>query len=392
MYHNIERMWDLVLYIGKIPGLEIVFMRYKKIVKTVLGLVLVGCILGSDSFISNAVRSVSEIEQEQNALQEEIDGLDADLYSLVSQITEIETAISDMETEIADTEVALEEAKAAREQQYEAMKLRIKYMYETEDPSVFEMLIESGSISQFLNKLEYASSVYDYDREKLEQFQATEAEIEELAVALQEEKEGLEASQAELATQEAALEVMIEEKQGEMDDLDAELKEAKEIAAREAALAAARAAAAAAANGNSSGGVKSAGYAGYNVDGDLNPGYTTGISGSDVVSYANQFVGNPYVWGGNSLTNGCDCSGFVQQVLANFGITYGARMTSGGFRSVGNEVSYNYMQPGDIVCYAGHVAIYAGGGTIVEAQSTATGITNYRSVTCHSIITIRRVL
>ena len=117
-----------------------------------------------------------------------------------------------------------------------------------------------------------------------------------------------------------------------------------------------------------------------------------GVSGSSVVSYAQQFVGNPYVWGGNSLTNGCDCSGFVQQVLANFGITYGARMTSGSFRSVGNEVSYNYMQPGDIVCYPGHVAIYAGGGIIVEAQSTATGITNYRSVNCHSIITIRRVL
>ena len=367
-------------------------MRYKKIIKPIVCIAVAGCLLASDSTISNAVRSISEIEAEQDSLQNEIDSLDADLYSLVSEITEIETAISETEAEIVETEAALEEAKAARESQYEAMKLRIKYMYETDDPSVFEMLIESGSISQFLNRLEYANSVYEYDREKLEQFEATQAEIEELATALAEEKAGLEASKKELAVQESALETMINEKRGELDDLDEELKEAREIAAREAALAAARAAAAAAANGNSSGGANTSASSSYNVNGDLNPGYKTGISGSSVVSYANQFVGNRYVWGGNSLTDGCDCSGFVQQVLANFGISYGARMTSGGFRGVGQEVSYNYMQPGDIVCYPGHVAIYAGGGTIVEAQSTATGITNYRSVNCHSIITIRRVL
>ena len=67
-------------------------------------------------------------------------------------------------------------------------------------------------------------------------------------------------------------------------------------------------------------------------------------------------------------------------------------MTSGSFRSVGQEVSYNNMQPGDIVCYSGHVAIYAGGGKIVEAQSTAAGITNYRAANCKTIITIRRVI
>ena len=272
------------------------------------------------------------------------------------------------------------------------MKLRIKYMYETPDPSVFEMLMESGSISQFLNRLDYANSVHEYDDEKLNQFIATIAEIEELAAALDIQKQELESAKSELAAQEVELEAVADEKRGHMDDLDAELKEAKEIAAREAALRAAREAAARAQNqGNATASV-SAGYSGYNVNGDLNPGYRTGVSGGSVVSFANQYVGCPYVWGGNSLSNGCDCSGFVQGVLANFGITYGGRMTSGTFRNVGQEVSYNYMQPGDIVCYPGHVAIYQGGGTIVEAQSTATGITNYRSVNCHSIITIRRVL
>lgn len=111
-----------------------------------------------------------------------------------------------------------------------------------------------------------------------------------------------------------------------------------------------------------------------------------------MVSYANTFVGNPYKWGGNDPNTGADCSGFVQYVFAHFGITWGGRMTSVSFRSVGKEVSYNNMQPGDIVCYSGHVAIYAGGGRIVEAQSTAAGITNNRPVDSKTIITIRRVL
>lgn len=365
-------------------------MKYSKIAKAAICIVVSVAVLASDSTVSNAVRSISEIEAEQDALQDEIDALDADLYSLVSQIAEINAEIDTTAAEIEDTQAALVEATAARESQYAAMKLRIKYMYETPQETVFEMLIQSGSITQFLNRMDYANSVYEYDRAKLDQFIATQAEIEELAAALEEEKASLESAKKELKTQEAALEVMVTEKRGEMDDLDAELKEAKEIAAREAALRAAREAAARAAAGGASGEVRTSGN--YNVNGDLNPGYRTGTSGSSVVSYANQFVGNRYVWGGNSLTEGCDCSGFVQGVLANFGITYGSRMTSGSFRGVGQEVSYNYMQPGDIVCYPGHVAIYAGGGLIVEAQSTATGITNYRPVTCHSIITIRRVL
>ncbi|MCR4695184.1 MAG: C40 family peptidase [Pseudobutyrivibrio sp.] len=360
-------------------------MKKRRVIKMGMCLGLGVCLLVGDPMVTDAVRSISEIEKEQDELQDEIDALDADLYSLVLQVEEVSNTIAETEAEIADTQAALEDAQIACDQQYKDMKIRIKYMYEKEEPSLFEMLIEAGSFSKFLNRLEYVNGVYSYDREKLDQFQATQAEIEALAVALDEEMQSLDAAKAELEAQEIALDAMLDQKQGEMDDLDKELKEAKEIAAREAALRAARAAAA-------NNGAKTSAISSYNVNGDLNPGKTTGIAGSDVVSFANQYVGGAYVWGGNSLTGGCDCSGFVQQVLANYGITYGARMTSVSFRNVGNEVSYNYMQPGDIVCYPGHVAFYQGNGTIVEAQSTATGITNYRSVNCHSIITIRRVL
>ena len=103
-------------------------------------------------------------------------------------------------------------------------------------------------------------------------------------------------------------------------------------------------------------------------------------------------MGNPYVWGGNSLTDGCDCSGFVVEVYKHFGINLSGSRNSGALRSVGQAVSYNHIQPGDIVCYSGHVGIYAGGGVIVEAQSTRAGITANRSVTCRKIVAIRRVV
>ncbi len=123
------------------------------------------------------------------------------------------------------------------------------------------------------------------------------------------------------------------------------------------------------------------------------PSYSSG-SGQAVVDYATQFVGNPYVWGGTSLTNGADCSGFVQSVYAHFGVSL--PRTSESQMYAGRSVSYSEAQPGDLICYGSHIAIYMGGGQIVHASNSAPypagGIKISSNAAYRTILDVRRVI
>ena len=159
-----------------------------------------------------------------------------------------------------------------------------------------------------------------------------------------------------------------------------EARLAKEEAEREAAAAAAASARKKNSESSSSSSGSSDSSASYSAP--------TSSNGQAVASYACQFVGNPYVYGGSSLTNGTDCSGFVMSVYSAFGI--GLPHSSSALRGCGYEVSLSSAQPGDIVCYSGHVGIYIGNGTIVHASTPSSGIT-YSSVTYRSPICVRRI-
>lgn len=361
--------------------------------------------------LDNANADIENIQSQQQELQSQIDALDADLVNIIMNLDILEGELSDKQTELDNVTAQLAQAQEDEQNQYDAMKKRIVYMYENGDDSYIEALVGATDFSDLLNRLEYAQQIYDYDRNLLTQYQETVQQVADLKSQVETEKAELEEVQQSYQEQQASYESMIAEKQSQMSDFDTQLASAQSLAAQYKAtvdeqneiIRQEQAAAAAAAaqnnnkgnntttannnNGSNTGGDSTTG--GSTGGGGLNPPFSTSVSGSDVVSYACQFIGNPYVWGGESLTNGADCSGFIKSVYANFGISL--PHSSVALQRAGSEVSYENAQPGDIVCYAGHVAIYMGGGQIVHASSPSSGIKT-GSATYRSIISVRRVL
>ncbi len=385
----------------------------------------------AEADLNETKRQIEAIEQQQSALQGEIDEKDAELVNLLVNIDILEGELNDKNLQLEQVTADLAVAQQTEAEQYASMKKRIQFMYERGDTAMIEALLGSSDMSDFLNRVEYVSDVYQYDRNLLTQYRQTVQQVADLKSAVETEKAELEVMQEEYALQQDSLENVLAQKRAQMGDYDNQLvtaqaaaNEFKELIAaqnqiiqeeerrqREAEAAAAAAAAEAAARANANASVENGNTGNRNTGngsaenggagnsdggqsapasgGGSNPGYATNVDGGSVVSYACQFVGNPYVWGGTSLTNGADCSGFVMSVFAHFGINL--PHSSAALQGCGKAVSYANAQPGDLICYSGHVAIYMGGGQIVHAQSTAVGITT-SSATYRTIVAVRRVL
>lgn len=361
---------------------------------------------------------INGLKDQQQITADDIKNKSAKLDEILAAQKKLQADITSKQAEIEQNQKDLAAAQEKQQEQYDAMKKRIQFMYENSaEDNIWTAIIESNGITDMLNRIEYVSDVYDSDRALMDSYQAAVEQVKEIGTKLDNDMNELTAMQDDYEKQQSDVEAAIVALENQKEQYASQIAQAQQqadnyqniitaqgkiIQEQEAAAAAAAAAAARANSSSSSGPSSSSSYDGggagkggsiasdYAAGGGKNPGASTGVSGSSVVSYAMQFVGNPYVWGGNSLTNGVDCSGFVHEVYAHFGIS--TPRYSQAFKSVGQAVSFDNIQPGDVVVYPGHVAIYAGGGVIVEAQSTKAGITANRSVQCHTILAIRRLV
>lgn len=346
--------------------------------------------------------NIENLEGSQADVKDDIREAASEMKLLLGKQEKVKGDIEDKQDEVEQANKELVKAKKKEKEQYEAMKLRIQYMYENStDNSLWTAIVESDGLADMLNRIEYASDLYQSDRDLMDSYEAAVQQVEDWTVQLAKEMEGLLALQEQYASQQEELNALmakLEEKEEAYAQQIAEAKEQAEeyqqtISEQEAIIRAQEAAAAAQNPDNYEGGGSGSGGLGgdsYLQDPNCNPSNVTNVSGAEIVAYAQQFVGNPYVWGGNSLTNGCDCSGFVHLVYQHFGIS--TPRYSQSFKTVGRPVAYQNIQAGDVVVYPGHVAIYIGNGCIVEAQSTRAGITNTRPVNCHTITAIRRLV
>lgn len=346
---------------------------------------------------------INGLKDQQQITADDIKNKSAKLDEILAAQKKLQTDITSKQAEIEQNQKDLVAAQEKQQEQYDAMKKRIQFMYENSaEDNIWTAIIESNGITDMLNRIEYVSDVYDSDRALMDSYQAAVEQVKEIGTKLDKDMNELTAMQDDYEKQQADVEAAIVALENQKEQYASQIAQAQQqadnyqniitaqgkiIQEQEAAAAAAASSPSYDGGGAGKGGSIASDYA---AGGGKNPGASTGVSGSSVVSYAMQFVGNPYVWGGNSLTNGVDCSGFVHEVYAHFGIS--TPRYSQAFKSVGQAVSFDNIQPGDVVVYPGHVAIYAGGGVIVEAQSTKAGITANRSVQCHTILAIRRLV
>lgn len=361
---------------------------------------------------------VESLEKKKSEAQQQVNSVNEELVSLLIDYDAIQLDIKNQGERIDQAEADLKDAEEKEKQQYEDMKLRIKYMYEEGSMGAFLTLLSAKSFSDFISKAEYIQKVNEYDRTKLDEYVQTKNEVVDLKEGLEEGQAELQSMADEMQIQKKNLESTLTEMKSQVEDFDSQLTQAKAAAAEELArLEAEQQTAdeqqAAAAQEDATLQADAAG--GNDVSNDRNDAGSSQITantdkeekeevtskpsgnsdkeenkkpekeeeedekeesssssdaslGQQIADMGCKYIGNKYVYGGNSLTNGIDCSGFVQQIHKKFGIS--TPRTSSALRSGGKSVSYANKLPGDVICYSGHVAIYIGNNQIVHASNS----------------------
>ena len=360
---------------------------------------------------------VSDLEAEQDMILEQMDDLNSEIINTMASIGLKEEEISEKEDEIAAKKDEIEEkqkqivltaaeyeaANNQEEAQREDMAVRTRMLYEQGTDTYLSAFLGGTGLADVLNRMDYIERIYEYSKIKLDEYIEAKDQIQSLWDRLEEEEADLQLHKEQLENDKADLEAQNESLRGQKANLDVLLaRMEKESANYDAAIRKARQEAAAAQTllKQNQDKLKQLEAAQNVVNGTYTSDYSSIISkasGSDlgkkIANYACQYIGNPYVSGGTSLTDGADCSGFTYRIYSNFGYTI--PRTSYEQRSAGTGVSYENAQPGDLICYDGHVAMYIGGGLIVHASNSSPyprGGIKIGNAQYRTILAVRRII